>query len=114
MGLPPFSLALAGKTGPATMIASAVEDVNPESYGSLLYELVFDPPSQGRQWVERLSADVDAGQVMPAFEILDDVAGIGAVAHVRDPQEVHQLGLDHELGKANCVEFFVHNNLPGG
>jgi hypothetical protein len=89
MGLPPFSLALAGKTGPMTMVPSVVEDVNPESWCPLLRKLVLDPPSYRGERIERLSADVDAGQVMKTFEVLDDMMRVGGVAHVGNSQKVH-------------------------
>jgi hypothetical protein len=43
MGIPPFSMALAGKTGPVTMIPSPSGDVNRESSsGPFLYEFVLE------------------------------------------------------------------------
>jgi hypothetical protein len=56
---------------------------------------------------------MNARQLMKAFEILDDIAGIGAVAHVGDSQGMHQLRLGHELRIAHGIEFFVHDDLPG-
>jgi hypothetical protein len=112
MGLPPFSLALAGKTGPATMISSAVEDVNAESYGSLLYELVLDPLPYGGERIEKPPADVDARQTVKPFEVLDHIARIGSMAHGMDSQEVQQSRLGYEFRKANLTEFFIHDDLP--
>ncbi len=77
MGIPPFALTSTGKISPVTMIASASEDVNPESSsGPLLYQFVLDPPSNGRKGIESPLADVDAGQLVEAFEILDDVVRV--------------------------------------
>src|SRR4030042_4742821 len=88
IGLPPFSVASAGKTGPTTMIAFAGSNVNSESWASLLCELLLDPPSYSDERIERSPANVDAGQLVKTFQILDNIVRVGAAAHVRDPQEM--------------------------
>jgi hypothetical protein len=87
MGLPPFSLALAGKTGPVAMIARVAGNVNCESYGSLLFEFLLDPPPYSAERVERCPTDMYAGQLMKAFEVRDDIAWVSSIAHLRDTQK---------------------------
>ena len=93
------------------MISFAAGDVNSESCGPLLGELLLDPPSHRRERVEGLPAGVDAGQVVEAFQIINDIVRIGARAHVWDSQEVHELWLGHEFGKVDEMEFFVQGSL---
>jgi len=66
------------------MIPCTDADVNCESCRCLLYELVFDPPSYGHKWVKRLPADVDTGELVEAFQVLDDMMRVYGMAHIGD------------------------------
>jgi hypothetical protein len=98
MGLPPFVLALAGKTGPVAMITRVARNVNYESYGVLLLEFLFHPPPYSGERVERLLADMYAGQLVKAFEVVDHVAVVGGRRDLGDSKVLDKLALRHEFG----------------
>jgi len=61
-------------------------------------DLLLEPLSYGVRQIHGLSAQVNAGQAVLAFEVLDHMSVVSGIADLRDAEEPDQFLLGHDGG----------------